>query len=57
MYKIDFLCGRGGIGRRATLRSLFPILGVEVQIFSAAPLNDYLALAGKNRKKMNLYFV
>ena len=57
MCKIDFLCGRGGIGRRATLRSLFPILGVEVQIFSAAPLNDYLALAGKNRKKMNLYFV
>ena len=33
------LCGRGGIGRRAALRSLWELNPVEVQVLSAAPLN------------------
>ena len=33
----DLMCGRGGTGRRAALRSLWELNPVEVQILSAAP--------------------
>ena len=36
------VCGRGGTGRRAALRSLWELNPVEVRVFSAAPHSPYL---------------